>query len=205
MAKPIVLKGDLSRELAADFQSRPELGVDCEMMGLNPFRDRLCTVQIGAERGDCAVVQINEADGAPLLQQVLENAGVIKIFHFARMDLLFLKQRIQIDVRGVFCTKLASRLARTYTDRHGLKDVVRELCGEVMDKTSQSSDWGRETLSEDQVVYAADDVRYLFELRRKLSEILVREKRMHLAEACFQFLSVCRQLDQLGYEDIFAH
>lgn len=205
MHKPVVLKGDLSKEIAEDFRSRPELGVDCEMMGLNPVRDRLCTVQIAAEQGPCAIVQVREQDGAPLLKGVLEDAKIIKIFHFARMDMLFLHSRMSIEVRGIFCTKIGSRLARTYTDRHGLKDVVRELAGEAMDKTHQSSDWGRENLSEDQIAYAADDVRYLFEVRRRLVEILKREKRLELAQACFDFLAVRRRLDQFGFDDIFAH
>lgn len=205
MQKPIVLKADLTPAIADDFRQRSELGVDCEMMGLNPYRDRLCVVQIASERGPCAIVQIDEAAGAPLLKEVMESKTSAKIFHYARMDIMFLYKRVGIDVQNVFCTKIASRLARTYTDRHGLKDVVREMAGETMDKTSQSSDWGRETLSEDQVTYAADDVRYLFEIKRRLTEILRREKRIHLAESAFAFLPTRRELDLLGYEDIFTH
>lgn len=206
MQKPVVQKGDLSAEYAEDFATRPELGVDCEMMGLNPWRDRLCVVQIGAERGPCALIQIDEAAGAPRLKQILENNKVPKIFHYARLDIQYLHQRLGIDVQNIFCTKIASRLARTYTDRHGLKDVVREFCGETLDKSSQSSDWGRETLNDDQVAYAADDVRYLFELRRRLKEILEREGRLELAQQVFNFLPVRRSLDESGYDfDIFSH
>ncbi|MCR9144992.1 MAG: ribonuclease D [bacterium] len=205
MKRPLVLQGDLNEEIAAEFASQADLSVDCEMMGLNPWRDRLCVVQIMAERGSVALVQVDESAGAPRIKELFENTAINKIFHFARMDILYLQKRLNIDVQNIFCTKIASRLARTYTDRHGLKEVIRELTGEVIDKTNQSSDWGRAELTPDQIYYAADDVRYLFELKRKLSEILVREERMDLAERCFDFLRTRRDLDLGGFGLIFEH
>jgi ribonuclease D len=205
MKRPVVLSGDLSPEIASEFESSKELAVDCEMMGLNPERDRLCVIQIMAEKGTVVLVQVNEAEGAPRVRQLFENPGIRKIFHFARMDILFLQRRIGIDVRNLYCTKTASRLARTYTDRHGLKEVVRELTGEVIDKTNQSSDWGRAELTPDQIYYAADDVRYLFEVKRQLSAILVREGREELSERCFEFLRTRRDLDLAGFGEIFEH
>ncbi len=205
MSRPQVLQGDLTEEIAAEFSTRSELSVDCEMMGLNPWRDRLCVIQIMAEKGSVVLVQVDEQAGAPRVKTLFENPAINKIFHFARMDIFFLQKRLGIDVQGIFCTKIASRLGRTYTDRHGLKEVIRELTGEVIDKTNQSSDWGRVELTPDQVYYAADDVRYLFELKRKLSEILVRENRMELAERCFEFLRTRRDLDLEGFGMIFEH
>ncbi|MEQ9365647.1 MAG: ribonuclease D [Leptospirales bacterium] len=205
MKRPLVLKGDLNEEIAAEFASQADLSVDCEMMGLNPWRDRLCVIQIMAERGSVALVQVDERAGAPRIKALFENPAINKIFHFARMDILFLYKRLEIDVQNIFCTKIASRLARTYTDRHGLKEVIRELTGEVIDKTNQSSDWGRDELTPDQVYYAADDVRYLFELKRKLGEILARENRADLAERCFHFLRTRRDLDLENFDMIFEH
>ena len=205
MKRQIVLQGDLSEEQAAEMGGCSEISVDCEMMGLHPWRDRLCVVQLMGEKMAPVLVQVDEAAGAPRLKQLLENPEIIVIFHFARMDLLFLHQRLGIAVTNVYCTKIASRLARTYTDRHSLKEVVREMVGDHMDKTSQSSDWGRAKLTDDQIQYAADDVRYLFEVKRKLSEILKREGRMELAQKAFDFLKTRRELDQLGHDDIFTH
>lgn len=206
MKRPIILQGDLNEEIAGAFGGASELGVDCEMMGLNSFRDRLCVVQVGVERGDIVLVQVDEAAGAPGLKALFENPDIVKIFHFARTDIVFLKHRLGIDVRNVYCTKIASRLARTYTDRHGLKEVARELAGELMDKSSQSSDWGQSELSEDQIYYAADDVRHLFEIKRRLMTMLEREGRADLAQRCFDALPVRRDLDIAGFDfDIFEH
>lgn len=204
MKKPIVLKNDLTPEAYEELSSSVELGVDCEMMGLNIYRDRLCLVQIGTEETHY-LVQIDEEKGAPLLKKVLENEKVIKIFHFARMDCLFLKKRMDINTKNIFCTKIASKLVRTYTDRHGLKELVRELTGETMDKTYQSSYWGAENLSESQVEYAAGDIKYLFRLKSTLIDMLNREKRDHLAGKLFEFLPHRVELDILGYDDIFDH
>ena len=205
MKRPVVLKGDLTEEIAAEFAACSELAVDCEMMGLNPWRDRLCVVQIMAEKGTVVLVQVDETAGAPRIRELFENSAIRKIFHFARMDIFFLQKRLGIDVQGIYCTKIASRLGRTYTDRHGLKEVVRELTGETMDKSNQSSDWGRADLSPDQIFYAADDVRYLFEIRRQLDSMLAREGRTELAEQCFNFLRVRRTLDLAGFGEIFEH
>jgi len=205
MNKGRLIKGDLPEEILADFNSRRELSLDCEMMGLKPRRDRLCVVQIAAEDGPCAIMQIDEKESYPRLRSVLENPEVQKIFHFARMDTLFLLVRLKIDVKNVFCTKIASKIARTYTDRHGLKELVREIAGETMDKSNQTSDWGKETLSDDQVFYAEQDVRYLFAIKRKLVEMLEREHRMLLAQETFAYLPTRVKLDGLGYEDILDH
>ncbi|MCB1322998.1 MAG: ribonuclease D [Leptospiraceae bacterium] len=176
------------------------------MMGLNPNRDRLCIVQIMVEKGPCVLVQVDESAGAPEMRALFENPDIIKIFHYARTDLLFLKMRLGIDTRNVYCTKIASRLARTYTDRHGLKELVREIIGESMDKSLQSSDWGREKLTEEQVTYAAYDVAYLFQIKRELEKMLVREQRRELATRLFDFLPVRLELDRHGFAlDLFEH
>jgi len=205
MARARLVKQDLPDDIFEEFRGRTELALDCEMMGLNPVRDRLCVVQIAAEKGNCALIQVDEKAGAPRLKTLMENRDIQKIFHFARMDCLYLKTRLGIDVLNIYCTKIASKLARTYTDRHGLKELVREFAGEQMDKSSQSSDWGKEKLTEEQLAYAQDDVKYLFQLKRSLSEILAREGRMDFALRAFEFLPVRIELDRLGYSDIFEH
>jgi len=205
MKKSTLLEQDLTEELFQEFSQAPELGVDCEMMGLNPARDRLCLVQIGKEGGPYALIQIDEQAGAPRLKSLLTNPEITKIFHFARMDCLFFKARLGIDVKGIFCTKLASRLVRTYTDRHGLKDLVREFTGEQLDKTITSSDWGNPKLSPEQLKYAEEDIKYLFKIKRKVHEMLEREGRMGFYKSCVEFLPVRIELDRLGYGDIFEH
>lgn len=205
MPRPIVLKGDLTQEALDDLGNKNEVSVDCEMMGLNPMRDRLCLVQISAEKGGCYLVQVEESAGAPRMKAVMENAAIIKIFHFARMDMQFLQARLNIYVKNVYCTKIASRFARTYTDKHGLKELVREIAGENMDKTSQSSDWGRDTLTAEQLRYAAQDVKFLFKIKRTLESMLERENRQELAHAFMGFLPALIQADVQGYQDIFAH
>ncbi|MCB1325438.1 MAG: ribonuclease D [Spirochaetales bacterium] len=205
MKKPLVFQADLSADVHTELRKYPELALDCEMMGLNPWRDRLCVVQIAAEGGPLALVQIDEQKGAPLLKDLLEDRTITKIFHFARLDGLFLLLRLGINLQGVYCTKLASRLGRTYTDRHGLKELVREFTGNTMDKSFQTSDWGRAQLSDDQIQYAGLDVVYLFELRRRLDEILEREQRRELAQKLFDFLPARRELDRLGFDNIFEH
>ena len=205
MKKPLVFQADLSADVHAELRKYPELALDCEMMGLNPWRDRLCVVQIAAEGGPLALVQIDEQKGAPLIKDLMEDRAITKIFHFARLDGLFLLLRLGINLQGVYCTKLASRLGRTYTDRHGLKELVREFTGNTMDKSFQTSDWGRAQLSDDQIQYAGLDVVYLFELRRRLDEILEREQRRELAQKLFDFLPARRELDRLGFDNIFEH
>lgn len=202
--KPGLLKGDLNQDLLDQFLTSKEVSVDCEMMGLNPFRDRLCLVQVAMENGPIVLIQVHEESGAPLLKQLLESETIQKIFHYARMDTLFLELRLDIHVHNIFCTKLASRLVRTYTDKHSLKELVREISGVNLEKSQQSSDWGSEKLSREQIEYAAGDVIYLFEIKRTLTNMLERENRMELATKILDFMETRRELDRLGFEDIFA-
>jgi ribonuclease D len=186
------------------------VAIDTETMGLDLNRDRLCVVQLSPGDGTADVVQIApdaRADSAPNLKRLLSDAKLLKIFHFARFDLGMLCKAFGVMPEPVFCTKIASRLTRTYTDRHGLKDLVREVLGHEISKQQQSSDWGAPTLSDAQVSYAASDVIYLHALKDKLSAMLAREGREGLAEACFRFLPVRVRLDLAGFaaDDIFAH
>jgi ribonuclease D len=188
------------------------VAVDTETMGLNPVRDRLCLVQLSQGDGKCHLVQIaRPAPGqratAPNLKALLEDRNILKLFHFARFDLSALKVNLDIDCAPVYCTKIAAKLVRTFTDRHGLKDLCRELLGIDLSKQQQSSDWGAETLSQDQLKYAAADVLYLHQLKEKLDPILEREGRRALAEGCFSFLPTRAALDRLGWDqpDIFEH
>ncbi|WP_282605906.1 ribonuclease D [Pelagibius sp. Alg239-R121] len=184
------------------------VAIDTETMGLNPLRDRLCLVQLSAGDGVCHLVQLRDgAFEAPNLRALLTDQKVTKLFHFARFDLAALKHYMDVDCNPVYCTKIASKLARTFTDRHGLKDLCRELIGKDMSKQQQSSDWGAKTLTQEQLKYAASDVLYLHELRRRLDEMLVREGRNELAKSCFEFLPTRSALDLAGWSevDIFAH
>lgn len=199
----IELDGDLTQEAKDELEKSGSVAVDCEMMGLNPRRDRLCLVQMKTERGLPLVLRVQEDRGAPLLKEVFENPSVEKIFHYARIDTLFLKMRLGIDTKNVYCTKIASKLARTYTDRHGLKDLVREFTGESMDKSQQSSDWGSPDLSKEQVRYAAEDVRFLFPIQKKLDAILQREGRIDLSRKAFEHLTLLRELDENELTGIF--
>lgn len=184
------------------------VAVDTETMGLRTGRDRLCVVQLSPGDGSADVVQIRAgAADAPNLKLLLTDPATLKIFHFARFDLGALQQGLGVMPGPVYCTKIASRLARTYTDRHGLKDLVREVLGVDVSKQQQSSDWGAEDLTEAQVAYAASDVQHLHALKAKLDVMLAREGRTALAEACFRFLPDRARLDLAGWseEDIFAH
>ena len=184
------------------------VAVDTEAMGLKASRDRLCLVQLSAGDGDAHLVQFDgSVFDAPRLKAMLEDRNIVKIFHYARFDLGMLKVYLGADVGPVFCTKIASRLVRTYTDRHGLKDLVRDMLGIDVSKQQQSSDWGSPVLSDAQKQYAAHDVVYLHELKSRLDQMLKREGREALAQACFAFLSVRAALDLEGWaeEDIFAH
>src|SRR5712672_1268865 len=184
------------------------VAVDTETMGLDPNRDRLCVVQLSPGDGSADVVQIPPGGGsAPNLRKLLLDPAVLKIFHFARFDLGILQKVLGVMPHPVYCTKIASRLARTYTDRHGLKDLVREVLGLDLSKQQQSSDWGAQALSEAQLAYAATDVLHLHALRERLDSMLAREGRTALAQACFEFLPTRARLDLLGWdtEDIFAH
>ncbi|CAN5273429.1 ribonuclease D [soil metagenome] len=184
------------------------VAIDTETMGLNPHRDRLCVVQLSPGDGSADVVQfpLGHTD-APNLKKLLADPKIVKIFHFARFDLAALYNALGVMPAPVYCTKIASRLVRTYTDRHGLKDLVRELMNVDLSKQQQSSDWGSQNLSDAQVSYAASDVLHLHGLRDRLNVMLAREKRAELAQACFDFLPTRSKLDLSGWEDedIFAH
>jgi ribonuclease D len=188
------------------------VAIDTETMGLNPHRDRLCVVQLSNGDGSADVVQIPKDHGkgpndAPNLKALLANPKITKIFHFARFDLAALYHAFGVMPEPVYCTKIASRLSRTYTDRHGLKDLVREVLNIELSKQQQSSDWGAPGFSEAQLSYAASDVLHLHALRERLDGMLAREGRLGLAQACFTFLPTRAKLDLQGWEaeDIFAH
>ena len=184
------------------------VAIDTETMGLNPHRDRLCVVQLSPGDGTADVVQIPKTiTDAPNLKKLLGDPGVTKIFHFARFDLAALFNALGVMPQPVYCTKIASRLVRTYTDRHGLKDLVREVLGVDLSKQQQSSDWGAETLTDAQTAYAASDVLHLHGLRTRLDAMLAREGRTAMAQACFDFLPTRARLDLAGWAeaDIFAH
>ncbi|UCH74253.1 MAG: ribonuclease D [Rhodospirillales bacterium] len=196
--------GDLPDEI----ELGDRVAVDTETMGLNPHRDRLCLVQLSSGNGVCHLVQIPRGHSeAPNLRALLESPKVLKLFHFARFDLAMLRHHLGIDCRPVYCTKIASKLARTYTDRHGLKDLCKELLNTDISKQQQSSDWGAKKLSKAQLEYAAADVLYLHRLQEQLDAMLAREDRTAAAQAAFDFLPVRAQLDLAGWadQDIFAH
>jgi len=197
-------KGDLPA--SATFGD--SVAIDTETLGLQPHRDRLCVVQLSAGDGSADVVQIARGQtSAPNLQKLLADRAVTKIFHFGRFDIAVLHKAFGVEIGPVYCTKIASKLARTYTDRHGLKDLVRELLGVDLSKQQQSSDWAAETLSEAQLAYAASDVLHLHALRARLDVMLEREGRTDIARACFGFLPDRARLDLMGWpeNDIFSH
>ena len=202
-----IFDGDLDEAWTKRYLAEDSLAVDTEAMGLVHGRDRLCLVQItdGQDRVACIRIALGQHE-APRLKQLMESPAVEKVFHYARFDVAALASGLAIDVQPVFCTKIASRLARTYTPRHGLKDLVQELVGVELDKSSQSSDWGRvEELSEAQLTYAANDVRYLLPARRRLEVMLRREGRWNLAQRCFQCVPVIAELDRLRFTQTFEH
>jgi len=183
------------------------VAIDTETLGLNPYRDRLCLVQLSRGDGNAELVQLRRHYEAPELKRLLADESVLKIFHFARFDVTALKQGLGIDCRPVYCTKIASRLVRTFTDRHGLKDLCKDLLGIELSKQQQSSDWGAPELTPEQLRYAASDVLHLHALRQKLETMLAREGRSELAQSCFAFLPTRAELDLGGWDepDIFAH
>jgi ribonuclease D len=206
-AKPVnthLHRGDLPAGLSFG----GSVAIDTETMGLDPQRDRLCLVQLSAGDGECYLVQFSDGEyKAPRLKALLADPKVLKIFHFARFDLAMLKRHLGVDAKPVYCTKVASKLVRTFTDRHGLKDLCRELLGVELSKQQQSSDWGAATLSKEQLRYAAADVEYLHALKTKLDAMLAREGRKDLAQACFAFLPLRAALDLAGFPgpDLFEH
>ena len=197
-------KGDLPDEI----KFTGSVAIDTEAMGLNNFRDKLCLVQLSGGDGDAHLVQLDrETYNAPNLKKLLADTNIEKIFHFARFDVAILYHYLGVWTNPVYCTKIASRLVRTYTDSHGLKDLCQELLGKKMSKQQQSSDWGADSLSEDQIQYAASDVLFLHEIKESLDKMLVREKRSDIAHKCFNFLVTRAELDLAGWveEDIFSH
>lgn len=195
-------------DLPDNLEIKGSVAVDTETMGLNPKRDRLCLVQLSTGDGTAHIVQFDGTDySAPNLKKLLTDPEVVKIFHFARFDVAVMKEYIGVDCAPVYCTKIASRLCRTYTERHGLKDICRELIGVSLDKQQQSSNWGAEKLSQEQLAYAASDVLYLHKLKEKLDAMLDANGRDGMAQACFQFLTVRAELDLSGWNDfdIFQH
>lgn len=198
---------DLPAEILAGYLQAEAIAVDTETMGLLPQRDRLCLVQLCDPAGHVTALRIAKGQAAaPNLKRLLETDSVLKVFHFARFDLATLRYHLGIHVNPVFCTKIASKLARTYSPKHGLKDVVQELEQVELDKTAQSSDWGNAAnLSDEQLRYAANDVRYLLDVHLKLIDMLQREERWELAQQCFQCLPTIVSLDLLQYQGIFEH
>ena len=207
---PLFLHRD---DLPADIDLGPVVAVDTETMGLNPHRDRLCLVQLSSGDGSAHLVQIvperlgGRGIGCPNLKRLLADTSVTKLMHFARFDVGVLQHTMGITVAPIKCTKIAAKLVRTFTDRHGLRDLCRELLGVEISKQQQTSDWGAAELTPEQVSYAASDVLHLHALWARLEALLVREGRLELAEACFAFMPARTRLDMLGYEepDIFAH
>jgi ribonuclease D len=184
------------------------VAIDTETLGLNPYRDRLCLAQLSSGDGVCHAVQFAAGQyQAPNLKKLLTDRNVMKLFHFARFDVAMFRRYLGVVTAPIYCTKIASKLVRTYTDRHGLKDLVRELLGVDLSKEQQSSDWGAAELTEKQLAYAANDVAYLHKLKEALDSMLIREGRTGIARACFDFLPVRAELDLAGWaeEDIFAH
>ena len=186
----------------------PVVAIDTETMGLNPHRDRLCVVQLSSGDGNAHLVQLDRSSyDSPNLKTLLSNPAVTKIFHYARFDVAVLKHYLGVDTAPLYCTKIASKLTRTYTDRHGLKDLIKEQLGIDLNKQQQSSDWGAHILSDAQKQYAAQDVLYLHELKARLDQMLEREGRADMASACFGFIPTRAALDLAGWteEDVFAH
>ena len=183
------------------------VAIDTETMGLNPSRDRLCLIQLSSGNGTCHLVKILDLRKKPKnLINLLKNNNITKIFHYARFDVAVLKHAFKIEIKNIYCTKIASKLVRTYTDKHGYKDLCKELLNETISKVEQSSDWGGK-LSKDQKIYAATDVLHLHELKNKLDFMLARENRTKIAKACFEFLRHRTDLDLYGWHDvdIFRH
>jgi len=202
--KNYVYRGDLPDDLDLG----PTVAIDCETMGLNPKRDRLCVVQLSSGDGNAHLVQVAKGQSsAPNLCRMLEDPNVLKLFHFGRFDIAAMFETFGALTAPVYCTKIASRLVRTYTDRHGLKNLLQELLSVDISKQQQSSDWGSKKLSKAQIEYAASDVLYLHRLRDSLNQMMVREDRMEVAQSCFDFLPTRAKLDLAGWpdNDIFAH
>jgi ribonuclease D len=194
-------------DLPADVNLGPIVAIDSETMGLDPHRDRLCLVQLSGGDGDAHLVQFGHSFDAPNLTRLLTDPQVTKLFHYGRFDIAMFDKYLGVRTAPVYCTKIASKLTRTYTDRHGLRDLCRELLGVEISKQQQSSDWGAPNLTEEQLAYAASDVLHLHRLKEIFDGLLEREGRMEIAKACFDFLPTRARLDLLGWdrEEIFTH
>lgn len=203
MTKITLYKGDLPKDILFS----DSIAVDTETMGLNLLRDRLCLIQIGDGKGHAYLVQIVPGIDCPNLKKVLSNPKLLKIFHFARFDVAKIKHDLGIDVKPIYCTKIASKLSRTSAPHHGLKALCHDLLNVTLSKEQQTSDWGAEKLTKEQQKYAASDVLYLHQLKEKLDDLLKREGRMQLAQSCFDFLNTRAELDLLNFDnpDIFEH
>ena len=202
-----VFMQDLDEESTKKFEKKVALAIDSEAMGLIHGRDRLCLIQICDDEDNVACIKIDQGQKkAPKLQSLMENKSIEKVFHYARFDVAALSCNLNIEVTPIFCTKIASKMGRTYSPRHGLKEVVSELVGVELDKQAQSSDWGLvEELSEKQLEYAANDVRFLLAVKTKLKNMLIREKRWDITKRCFECLPVICELDRLRFNNIFEH
>jgi ribonuclease D len=195
-------------DLPDDLDLGPVVAIDCETMGLHPHRDRLCVIQMSAGDGNAHLVQVSKGQtDAPNLCKMLTDPNVLKLFHYGRFDIVAMQNAFGAVTAPVYCTKIASKLVRTYTDRHGLKNLLQDLLSVDISKHQQSSDWGAETLTKAQLDYAASDVLYLHRLRKELNKRLIREDRMAIAQACFDFLPMRANLDLVGWpeQDIFSH
>ena len=203
----LFFKNDLSENIYKRYENSKYLAVDTEAMGLIHGRDRLCLIQICNEDNLISCIKIDMGVyNSPNIKNLFENQNILKIFHFARFDVAALKCNLAIKTQNIFCTKIASKLARTYTNKHGLKDLINELLGIELDKSSQSSDWGsEENLSQDQINYAANDVKYLIKAMEKLTLILKREKRYEMAQKCFTVIPIHSELDIQHFINIFEH
>ncbi len=196
------------RDLPDELDLGPIVAIDCETMGLNPHRDRLCVVQLSGGDGHAHVVQIEAGQtSAPNIERILNDRGVLKLFHYGRFDIAVLQHALGALAAPVYCTKIASKLVRTFTDRHGLRNLLDELLGVDISKLQQQSDWGASSLTDAQIAYAASDVLHLHRLKDELDALLLREGRAELASACFEFLPARALLDLAGWPetDIFAH
>jgi len=212
---PEIVRGDLTEAQLETYLRASELAVDTETLGLNPLRDRLCVVQLCDRAGHATLVQIPPrrgvaaplpaGEGAPHLKRLLEDPGILKVFHFARFDVATLRHHLGIQVQPLYCTRTASKLARTYTDRHGLKDLSLELLDVEIDKSLQRTDWASPELRPEQVRYAIGDVTLLLDLKDRLEAMLVREGRSALAQECFRVIPIFARLDLMGFVDLFEH
>jgi len=195
-------------DLPANVKFEKSIAIDTETMGLNINNDRLCLIQISDGKNNSYIVQfLKNSYDAPNLKKILNDKNILKIFHYARFDIAVIKKNLGIMCKSIYCTKIASKLARTFTDRHGLKDLCKDLLKVDLNKQNQTSDWGNDVLTENQLDYAANDVLYLHEIKNKLDKIIVREGKQHLAKSCFEFLSTRAEFDLLGWQDkdIFEH